>query len=807
VNFLDMRTVIISYIITSAICALVMFFLWTQDRRRFEGLGFWLVAYLTQFAGLVLIIMRDYLPDFVSAVVGNGIFIGGVILLYIGLEHFLGKRSNQFHNYIILALFVAAHAYFLVVRPNMTARSVNLSLALLALCAQFVWLTFRRANVKLRPIVREVGFVFAAYGAVSLIRICVNLAMPLDEDFFQLDLFDTIVVMTYQMLFIALTFSLFLAVNRRLTGELERDIELRKQAEQVLKESEQQYRQMFIEHSAVKLLIDPATGSIVQANPAASRFYGYPLEILWAMNIRQIDTLPHEAIFAAMQHALRRARSHFISQNCLASGEVRDVEVYSAPIEVGGRQLLYSIIHDITERKAAEKKLQQAQAQIVEQQSAMAAFNERERLARELHDGIGQTFGYIGFQTQLARDLVVMGNAEDASQAMARLTEVAQEAHEDLRGYIRGLKSPTPVARQEFFDALRQYCRHLEQAYFFRVDLKLPAVLPAVVASTQVETHLIYIIREALGNARRHSGQAQAAVTIELEDEYVQAVIQDDGAGMAGEYTGPERRKTGRLGMGIMHERVKDVGGTLVIETVPGRGTRVTARLPRKLSGDGLAPVRILIVDDHPLFVEGLGNMLSLRGVQVVGVARNGIEAQDAARSLKPGIILMDINMPRMNGLEATRLIKADMPDVKIVMLTTSAEEEDLYQALHAGASGYLLKGMNADEFMTMLGEISRGEAEFSADMAKKILAEFLVTQVGEPQKATFDSVTLPIGLTERQVEILRLVSQGLLYKEVGERLFLTERTVKYHMGEILSRLQLKGRREAMEYGKRKGLA
>ncbi len=138
------------------------------------------------------------------------------------------------------------------------------------------------------------------------------------------------------------------------------DITQHKHAEQVLKESERRYHQMFLEHSASKLLIDPTTGDIVQANPAASKFYGYPLEVLQTMNIGQINLLPREAIASAMQATLKRERNYFLFQHRLASGEIRDVEVYSTPIRVEGRDLLYSIIHDITVRRRVEAQLSQS---------------------------------------------------------------------------------------------------------------------------------------------------------------------------------------------------------------------------------------------------------------------------------------------------------------------------------------------------------------------------------------------------------------------------------------------------------------
>jgi len=163
----------------------------------------------------------------------------------------------------------------------------------------------------------------------------------------------------------------------------------------------------------------------------------------------------------------------------------------------------------------------------------------------------------------------------------------------------------------------------------------------------------------------------------------------------------------------------------------------------------------------------------------------------------------MDIQMPRCNGLEATRLIKAEMPNVKIVMLTTSADEKNLFEALRNGASGYLHKAMGADEFLALLGGLTHGESIFSPGLANKTLEVF--TRHKADKKP--DPIDSDMDLTERQLDVLRFVSQGLTYKEIGSHLFLTERTVKYHIGEILGRLHLKTRREAIDYAKHKGLA
>jgi PAS domain S-box-containing protein len=788
---MDIKTVLFSYLVSNAICSAVIFSLWYQNRKQFNGLDFWLADYVMQFIGLALVVMRGRVPDFVSMVGGNGFAIGGTVLLYIGLERFLGKRSNQFHNYVVWASFLAIHTWFVFADPNLTARNINLSLALIALCSQCAWLMLRRVDVELRPVARGAGFVFAAYGAVNLVRIFVDLVVPSGENLFSLNLYDTVMVMLYQMFFIALTFSLFMMVNRRLTMNLQEDIVGRKRAEEALRFSEEKFFKAFHSSPDSVTITRVSDGRFVEVNEGFSRTTGYTrAEVLNSTTVALqlwANLQDRESVIQALRKelAVRNAEYDFRTK----SGSILNGLLSAEIIQLGNEPHIVSVIHDITERKRME-----------------AALEERERLARELHDGSGQTLGFINLQADAARESLRQGHEESAVGVLARLSEVAQEAHGDLRGYIHRLKSEIPAAPEGFFSALEQYCEHLRQAYLFEVTLSFPTPLPKRLASAQVETHLTYIIREALSNARRYSGQDQATIAIEVDDETIQAVIEDQGVGMREQYTGPERRARERLGIQIMHERVNEVDGALTIASEAGKGTRVIVGLPRKLSAKGLSQLRIVVVDDYPLFVEGLRNMLATRGAQLIGIAKDGVEAQEMARALKPGLVLMDINMPRMGGLEATRRIKAEMPDMKIVMMTTSASEERLFEALRAGAAGYLLKGMSADKFSATLDSIVRGEAEFSEEIARTILAEFSAAGGTDEQQPDSAPPTEPGVLTRRQTEVLRLVAGGLMYKEIGERLFLTESTVKYHMGEILARLHLKGRREAEEYAKRRGI-
>jgi PAS domain S-box-containing protein len=221
-NFLDTRTVLFSYIVSDAICAAVIASLWLQNRRRSAGLGFWLADFFLQFTAVLLIALHGLAPDFVSILLGSPLAIGGALLLYIGLERYTGRRSSQRHNYLLLAVFISVHAYFTFVRPSLQARNINFSLALLVICSQCAWLLLHRVSSELRPHTRLAGVIFGVYSLVNLARVFVDWAGPQGSDLFKSGLFDTLVILAYQMLFIGLTFGLFLMVNRRLVEDVDR---------------------------------------------------------------------------------------------------------------------------------------------------------------------------------------------------------------------------------------------------------------------------------------------------------------------------------------------------------------------------------------------------------------------------------------------------------------------------------------------------------------------------------------------------------------------------------------------------------
>lgn len=214
-------------------------------------------------------------------------------------------------------------------------------------------------------------------------------------------------------------------------------------------------------------------------------------------------------------------------------------------------------------------------------------------------------------------------------------------------------------------------------------------------------------------------------------------------------------------------------------------------------------PTTVLLVDDHALFREGLMALLSSQdGIEVVGEAADGLEALEKARELVPDLILMDIKMPGLDGLEATRRIKEEMPHTRIVMLTVSEDDQDLFEAIKNGAEGYLLKTLKSRELFEMLQGVFQGEAPISRTMARKLLHEF-----AHQARRQEHPPTPKADLTRRETEVLQLLSNGVPDKEIASRLCISQRTVKNHVHNILEKLQLHNRVQAAAYALRGGLA
>ena len=203
--------------------------------------------------------------------------------------------------------------------------------------------------------------------------------------------------------------------------------------------------------------------------------------------------------------------------------------------------------------------------------------------------------------------------------------------------------------------------------------------------------------------------------------------------------------------------------------------------------------IRVLIVDDHTLFRRGIAAVLGNQPeVEVVGEASDGGEAITAVKKLSPDVVLMDLNMPRCNGVEATRALQADAPKIKIIILTVSDSESDLFTAIKYGAKGYLLKNTEPEELMQAIVGVSKGEVMVTPVMAAKLLTEFNTHETGKGRSED--------NLSKREDEVLQLVAKGATNKAIAESLFISENTVKTHLQNIMEKLHLSNRSQAAAY-------
>lgn len=215
---------------------------------------------------------------------------------------------------------------------------------------------------------------------------------------------------------------------------------------------------------------------------------------------------------------------------------------------------------------------------------------------------------------------------------------------------------------------------------------------------------------------------------------------------------------------------------------------------------------RVLLVDDHALLREGLAGIISGQpDMEVAGQANDGLEAVVMAQELRPDLVLMDVQMPAMDGIEATRQIREKLPDTTIVMLTVRDDDEKLLAALKAGAQGYLLKDIHSRDMLALVRGALRGEAALSPRMAGRVLAEFQRMNARGPVYFATDDDEL-VDLTRRELETLSIAARGASDKEIAEELYISIHTVKSHMRSILSKLHVNTRREAARVARSKGL-
>ncbi len=358
-NLIELKTLILIYIFTTFICLGVMAALWRQNRGHYPGISLWLADYVLQFIGITLVSFRDVLPPLVSLVAGNVIVIGGTVLLYEGLGRFTGKKVRRYHNYAMLAVFTAVHLVFTFARPSLPVRNINLSLALFFLCAQCAWLLLRGADSGLRQATRPAGAVFALYCIVSILYVAATVAMPPGNEFWTSGTIPALALLSYMMLFILLTFSLSLMINRRLVSDVEREFAEKLRAGEELRISEEKFAKAFQTSPYAIAITRLEDGSLVEVNDAFLSITGYSREELAGKTSIDLNLWmnPKEREEVISEIGAGRPVTDRVFRFRKKSGELLTGLFSSQAIRLSAGPCIMSSIADITHRIRAEEDL------------------------------------------------------------------------------------------------------------------------------------------------------------------------------------------------------------------------------------------------------------------------------------------------------------------------------------------------------------------------------------------------------------------------------------------------------------------
>jgi signal transduction histidine kinase/DNA-binding NarL/FixJ family response regulator len=444
---------------------------------------------------------------------------------------------------------------------------------------------------------------------------------------------------------------------------------------------------------------------------------------------------------------------------------------------------------------------QAADAQLIEQQRSLAVMNERECLGSDLQDGLLQALGGINVQVLAAQSLLERGEIESASASLQGALKTSQQISAEMRQFIMGLSERVLPEESGFFNILQNYLREYQQVTGIQASLSLPPDKDFPVLTPAAEEQMMRILQEALANIRKHARANRAEILFSPDDRRILVTVLDDGLGFDPSQT---RSGGGYAGLGMMRERAEILGGHMEIHSAPGRGAKLLFFIPilnnASLPDDArnLADLRLLLADESDIFLEGLRSLLQSRGIPVVDTASDGLEVQRKVRQLRPDMVVMNTELPNPDGLQLTRAIKDEFPATIVVLLTTAPNDEALLDALKNGASGFLRKDIDANEFCDVLERLARGETILSSDLALRIVEEMSRTRpLGEEGKPGFLAGD---KLSPMQSRILAMVASQLTYKEIGVRLHLSEATIKYHVRQILNRLDLRKRADLVSY-------
>ncbi|PGM50035.1 histidine kinase [Bacillus cereus] len=424
--------------------------------------------------------------------------------------------------------------------------------------------------------------------------------------------------------------------------------------------------------------------------------------------------------------------------------------------------------------------------QYVSQVERITLLEERDRLSKDLHDTMGHSYTSIimGMET-LRMEL----KSKEGEQQLDSLLQLARNSMEEVRLYLHQLdlsqeSLPLATTLQQLTEEFKKHAK---------VNVRTRIIGEEYMVSKQSKMTLYRSLQESLTNAVRHGHSTEIIVSLHFEPQQIRLDVEDNGCGV-------EEWKDG-FGLTAMKERVSQSQGRVIVYSKKGEGTLISCVLPKQVQ---LAneQIRLCIVDDHSFIRESLHTILSgLEDLQVVGMAEDGEQALELCGRLKPDVVLMDLEMPNLDGIHATKMIKKKWPDIRVLILSTFQNTERAKEIIRNGADGYVLKSIDSRELAESIRLVYRGGAMITHDLFHRMWEENEETGLFESR-----SDGIEYGLTKRELEILELLSQGSRYKTIASTLYLSNGTVRNYASNLYEKLGVKNREEAVQKAKDIGL-
>jgi len=424
--------------------------------------------------------------------------------------------------------------------------------------------------------------------------------------------------------------------------------------------------------------------------------------------------------------------------------------------------------------------------QYVSQVERITLLEERDRLSKDLHDTMGHSYTSIIMGMETLRTEL---KTKEGEQRLDSLLQLARNSMEEVRTYLHQIDLPQESLPLTVM--LKQLTKEFEK--HAKINVRIQIIGEEYIVSKQSKMTLYRSLQESLTNAVRHGNATEIIVSLHFEPQQTRLDVQDNGCGV-------EEWKDG-FGVTGMKERVRQLQGRVTVYSKKGEGTLISCVLPR-LSQLSDEQIRLCIIDDHSFVRESLHTILNgQEDLQVVGMAEDGEQAVELCESLNPDLVLMDLEMPNLDGILATKMIKEKYPDIRVLILSTFQDTERAKEIIRSGADGYLLKSIESRELAESIRLVYRGGTMIDQHL-------FHSMWEGNDESSSDESKLdgKEYGLTKRELEILSFLSQGLRYKTIAEKMYLSNGTVRNYASNLYDKLGVKNREEAVQKAKERGL-